>query len=149
MNDKIICFIISNFSGSRVQVENNEGDILRGVVRDISNRGVLVKYDMKGKMKWVREYMLRPDNVVDPPEWSRGKPIQFHEDDFERRVFVDPDDGYYHVFRCTYCGMFTKYLDQHKAERHFENLPIITTPTRRRGMRPSQRPRNLFDEYDE
>lgn len=64
-----------------------------------------------------------------------GKPIAFHTNPNDD----EPDDGYYHVYLCEFCGLYTNKLYRHLIKKY--GLPA------NHFMRPRIRPRNLSLEF--
>lgn len=163
-----------SFTGKRVLVTTFADDTLRGIIRntftDKFNRQVYYitycgrqtsewnyvdkkyrnlihrftrsLYDFYESMTSVKD--IQDDTIIDPFEWNpEGKPIEFH-DEFE--VDAAYDGFHYHVFRCKYCGIYSRDIDQHKNKRHYAEMHGATPLRRGTLMRPPVRPRRLTDD---
>lgn len=117
--------------------------------RNVLHRFTRSMYDIYGSIAPVKD--IQGDTIIDPFEWNpEGKPIKFHN---EFNVDAANDGFYYHVFRCKYCGIYSREIAQHENEMHYAKI-FGATPLRRGSlMRPPVRPRRLthadLTEYEE
>lgn len=56
------------------------------------------------------------DDIIDPIERSRNRPIVFHETSEYETFVPDANDNSYHVFECPKCELYTAELPAHRCK---------------------------------
>lgn len=94
----------------------------RGKILRISTENGYLKYeaeiDTRTYTEEFPEGLVKRDRIIDPIEWSRAKPIKFHDASEYGDFIADHDDKSYHVFECPTCEMFTAELALHLSDKH-------------------------------
>lgn len=137
---KELFFACFYFTGQSVILETDANLLYRGIIADLTTiRGeefVLFRdYNVTRPLETHSVRYIRPDCIADPPEWNpTGKPIALHE----YRIDDADDPDYYNVYKCQICGLYSTFLERHKATEHGY----------RGHMRGNIRPRNLLREFE-
>lgn len=94
----------------------------RGKIHEISTENGYLKYEAKIDTRtYTEEFiegLVKRDRIIDPIEWSRAKPIVFHDASEFGDFIADDYDDSYHVFECPTCEMFTAELASHLSGKH-------------------------------